>query len=189
MTTTTDLTLRCFGDPHEDYQAYHDYEWGVPIRGEVEIYERLVLEAFQSGLSWLTILRKRAAFREAFSQFDPRIVADFSDADRERLMTDAGIVRNRLKIDAALNNARAVVTLQDAGQSLSDLVWSFAPERHDVPRSWSDVPASTPESVALAKALKKAGFVFVGPATMYALMQACGLVNDHLENCLTRKRM
>ena len=165
-----------------DYLAYHDTEWGVPVRGEQPLYERLTLEAFQSGLSWLTILRKREAFRAAFAGFDPDRVATFDDRDRDRLMADAAIVRNRLKISAAIANARAVVSLRESG-GLDTLIWSFAPERHVRPTSNEAVPATSEESVALARALKRAGFVFVGPTTMYAAMQACGVVDDHLEGC------
>lgn len=165
-----------------DYLAYHDTEWGVPVRGEQALFERLTLEAFQSGLSWLTILRKREAFRQAFAQFDPERVAAFGEADRTRLLADASIVRNRLKVDAAITNARAVVALRDAG-GLDELFGSFAPADHARPAGPSDLRATSPESVALAKALKKAGFVFVGPTTMYAAMQACGVVDDHLEGC------
>lgn len=165
-----------------DYLAYHDTEWGVPVRGEQALFERLTLEAFQSGLSWLTILRKREAFRQAFAGFDPERVAAFDDADRSRLLADASIVRNRLKIDAAITNARAVVALRDAG-GLDALFWSFAPADHVRPAEPSDLRAISPESVGLAKALKKAGFAFVGPTTMYAAMQACGVVDDHLEGC------
>ena len=146
------------------------------------IYERLTLEAFQSGLSWLTILRKRAAFRAAFAAFDPAQVARFGDADRARLMADTGIVRNRLKVEAAITNARAVLGLRDTG-GLDALFWSFAPLRHERPADTASVPATSPESVALAKALKRAGFVFVGPTTMYAAMQACGVVDDHVLGC------
>jgi DNA-3-methyladenine glycosylase I len=165
-----------------DYLAYHDTEWGVPVRGEQALFERLTLEAFQSGLSWLTILRKREAFRLAFAAFDPERVAAFDDADRARLLADASIVRNRLKVDAAITNARAVVALRDTG-GLDELFWSFAPVAHARPAGPDDLRATSPESVALAKALKKAGFVFVGPTTMYAAMQACGVVDDHLEGC------
>ncbi|HEY7718318.1 MAG TPA: DNA-3-methyladenine glycosylase I [Pedococcus sp.] len=165
-----------------DYLAYHDDEWGRPVRGEQALFERITLEAFQSGLSWLTILRKREAFRRAFAGFDPEAVAAFDESDEARLMADAGIVRNRLKVRAALTNARAVVGLRDSG-GLDALFWSFAPQRTARPRSFADVPASTPESVALAKALKRAGLVFVGPTTMYAAMQACGVVDDHLAGC------
>ena len=165
-----------------DYLVYHDTEWGVPVHGEQALYERLTLEAFQSGLSWLTILRKREAFRAAFAGFDPEAVAAFDEADRQRLMADAGIVRNRLKIDAAIRNAAAVVALREAG-GLEALLWSHAPADHVPPASVEDLRATSPESVALAKALKRAGFVFVGPTTMYAAMQACGLVDDHLAGC------
>lgn len=165
-----------------DYLVYHDTEWGVPVHGERALYERLTLEAFQSGLSWLTILRKREAFRAAFAGFDPVAVAAFGEDDRARLMADASIVRNRLKIDAAIRNASAVVALREQG-GLEELLWSHAPEGHVPPREVGDLRATSPESVALAKALKKAGFVFVGPTTMYAAMQACGLVDDHLAGC------
>ncbi|HEV7173461.1 DNA-3-methyladenine glycosylase I [Pedococcus sp.] len=165
-----------------DYLVYHDTEWGVAVHGEQALYERLTLEAFQSGLSWLTILRKREAFRAAFAGFDPEVVAAFGDDDRARLMADAGIVRNRLKIDAAIRNAAAVLALREHG-GLDELLWSHAPADHVPPRGTEDLRATSPESVALAKALKKSGFVFVGPTTMYAAMQACGLVDDHLAGC------
>ncbi|HEV7148132.1 MAG TPA: DNA-3-methyladenine glycosylase I [Pedococcus sp.] len=165
-----------------EYLAYHDTEWGVAVHGEQALYERLSLEAFQSGLSWLTILRKREAFRAAFAGFDPEAVAEFDDRDRSRLMADAAIVRNRLKIDAAIRNAAAVVALRDQG-GLDALMWSHAPAVHRRPAEVADLRATSPESVALAKALKKAGLVFVGPTTMYAAMQACGLVDDHLAGC------
>ncbi|WP_270887511.1 DNA-3-methyladenine glycosylase I [Pedococcus sp. 5OH_020] len=165
-----------------DYLAYHDTEWGVPVHGEQALYERLTLEAFQSGLSWLTILRKRPAFRTAFAGFDADAVASFGDHDRTRLLADAGIVRNRLKIDAAIHNARAVLALREHG-GLDELMWSHAPRDHRSPVEPSDVRSTSPESVALAKALKKARFVFVGPTTMYAAMQACGVVDDHLLGC------
>jgi DNA-3-methyladenine glycosylase I len=165
-----------------DYMAYHDDEWGVAVHGETRLYERLTLEAFQSGLSWLTILRKREGFRAAFAGFDPEKVAAFSDDDFERLMADSSIVRNRLKIRAAINNARAVVSLRDQG-GLDELLWSFAPMDRDRPRTPAEVPSSTVESTALAKLLKRKGFIFVGPTTLYATMQACGLVDDHLAGC------
>jgi DNA-3-methyladenine glycosylase I len=163
-----------------DYLAYHDEEWGRPVHGTAALFERLCLEAFQSGLSWLTILRKRPAFRAAFAGFEPDAVARFGDADVARLMSDAGIVRNRAKIDAAVANARAVVALDD---DLDTLLWSFAPDARPAPRTLADVPAVTPESTAMAKALKGRGFRFVGPTTAYALMQATGMVNDHLAGC------
>jgi len=168
-----------------DYVTYHDEEWGQPLRGDDALFERLCLEAFQSGLSWLTILRKRPAFRAAFADFSIERVAAFDEDDAARLLADVGIVRNRLKVNAAIANARTAAAL-DGG--LSDLIWSYAPEKpNPAPRHTGDVPALTPESTALAKALKKAGFVFVGPTTCYALMQACGLVDDHLADCHARR--
>ncbi len=165
-----------------DYVAYHDDEWGVPLHGERELFERLTLEAFQSGLSWLTILRKREGFRAAFAGFDPDVVAAFDAGDRARLLADTGIVRNVRKVDAAIHNAQAVVDLRDDG-GLDALVWAHAPAHHDRPQGMDDVRATSPESVALTKALKARGFVFLGPTTMYAAMQACGLVDDHLAGC------
>ncbi|WP_069114502.1 DNA-3-methyladenine glycosylase I [Jiangella alba] len=171
-----------------DYVTYHDDEWGRPVHGDVALFERLTLEAFQSGLSWLTILRKRDGFRAAFAGFDPAAVAAFGPSDEARLMQDTGIVRNRAKVTAAITNARALLALQDTDGhgALDRLIWSFAPAARPAPASLADVPATTPESVALAKALKRAGFVFVGPTTAYAAMQACGLVNDHLAGCSSR---
>ena len=169
-----------------DYLAYHDEEWGRPVTDDRGIYARLTLEAFQSGLSWLTILRKREAFRAAFADFDFERVAEFGDRDRERLLADAGIVRNRAKIDAAIANARAAVELAGAGESLARLAWSFRPASEDVPPDLDGVPATTPESTALAKDLRRRGFRFVGPTTAYALMQAVGIVNDHIEACSVR---
>jgi DNA-3-methyladenine glycosylase I len=170
------------------YAHYHDTEWGVPLHGEAALFERITLEAFQSGLSWLTILRKREAFRAAFASFDPEAVAAFSDADIERLMADAGIVRNRRKIEATIANARATLALREAG-GLDALVWSHRPAvAPPAPRTIADVPAVTPESTALAKALKARGFVFFGPTTAYALMQAVGMVDDHLPGCHRRGR-
>jgi DNA-3-methyladenine glycosylase I len=174
---------RCWwGAGDADYIAYHDHEWGVAVHGEAALYERLTLEAFQSGLSWLTILRKREGFRAAFRAFDAEAVAAFGEADVERLMADTAIVRNRLKIRAAVTNARAVVRLRDHG-GLDELIWSFAPAGHRRPRTPADVPAKTAESAELARTLKRNGFVFVGPTTAYAGMQACGLVDDHLAGC------
>ncbi|MDA3646176.1 DNA-3-methyladenine glycosylase I [Saccharopolyspora indica] len=177
-----DGKARCpWGAGHADYTEYHDREWGVPLRGVVELFERITLESFQSGLSWLTILRKREAFRSAFAGFEPEKVAAFDDADRERLLADAAIVRNRAKIDAAIRNAGAVLRLDEP---LDDLLWSFAPEPRDHrPATLEEVPAITPESTAMAKELKRRGFVFVGPTTCYALMQATGMVDDHLTDC------
>jgi DNA-3-methyladenine glycosylase I len=178
-----DGVVRCaWAGSTPDYLAYHDEEWGVPVHGESALFERITLEAFQSGLAWITILRKRPAFRAAFAGFDAEAVAAFGPQDRERLLADAGIVRNRAKVDAALVNARAVVALRERG-GLDALVWSHAPRDHRPPRSLAGFGATSAESVALAKALKKAGFVFVGPTTMYAAMQACGLVDDHVLGC------
>jgi DNA-3-methyladenine glycosylase I len=186
MTTETNIPLRCFGTGDADYEAYHDNEWGHEVRGDGPMLERMVLEGFQSGLSWSTILRKRENFRAAFAGFDPDVIATFDDDDFARLMADAGIVRNRLKIAAAITNAKATVALRERGGSLSDLVWSHAPApRSAPPSSWEDVPSSTDESKALAKALKAEGFVFVGPTTMYALMQAVGMVDDHIAGCIS----
>jgi DNA-3-methyladenine glycosylase I len=169
----------------EDYLRYHDEEWGRPVLDGNALFERLCLEAFQSGLSWLTILRKREAFRAAFAGFRMEAVAGFGERDVERLLGDAGIVRNRAKIEAAIANAQAAVGLGGPG-AFSELVWSFRPPRRRAPRSMSDLPATTPESDALAKELKRRGFRFVGPTTAYALMQACGLVNDHIAGCPVR---
>jgi DNA-3-methyladenine glycosylase I len=180
-----DGALRCpWAMSSADYVDYHDREWGRPIRSDDGVFERLTLEAFQSGLSWLTILRKRESFRRAFAGFDIAAVAAFTDADRERLLSDAGIVRNRAKIDAAMVNARAALGLENG---LAALVWSFAPQAVAAPITLADVPAQTPQSKALATALKRSGFVFVGPTTMYATMQAAGLVNDHLADCYVRR--
>jgi DNA-3-methyladenine glycosylase I len=170
-----------------DYLAYHDEEWGRPVRDDRGLYERMVLEGFQSGLSWLTILRKRESFRAAFANFDIDTVAGFAERDVERLLADAGIVRHRGKIEAAIANARAAAALRDAGEALAELIWAHAPpRRRRAPRTLDEVPAVTPESTALAKELKRRGFRFVGPTTAYATMQACGLVNDHLEGCRVR---
>lgn len=162
------------------YRDYHDTEWGVRLRGERALFERVSLEAFQSGLSWLTILRKRDGFRRAFSGFDTERVAGYTDADVLRLMDDADIVRNRAKIEATINNARVIVDLE---VDFSDLLWSFAPPARKRPATLADVPAVTAESTAMAKELKRRGFRFVGPTTAYALMQATGMVDDHLASC------
>ena len=186
-----DGVARCpWGQSAPDYRAYHDTEWGRPVHGDGAIFERLTLEAFQSGLSWLTILRKRPGFRAAFAGFDIAAVAAFDDRDRERLMADAGIVRNRAKVDATIANARAArALLDDRGESALDaLVWSFAPEARPRRRRISEVPATTAESTALARELKRQGFVFVGPTTAYAAMQAMGLVDDHLDGCAAPRR-
>jgi DNA-3-methyladenine glycosylase I len=163
------------------YVSYHDDEWGRTVRGDDALYERLTLEAFQSGLSWLVILRKREAFRAAFAGFRIAAVAEFGPDDEARLLADPGIVRNRLKIAAALQNARAAAELGEGG--LDELLWSYAPDPRPRPAATGDVPSSTPESKALAKELKRRGFAFVGPTTAYATMQAVGMVDDHLAGC------
>ena len=160
-------------------REYYDTEWGLPVRDEHGLYERISLEGFQAGLSWATILRKRPAFRLAFHDFDPDIVATFTEGDVERLLRDPGIIRNRLKIRAAITNAKAVIALRAEG-GLVDFVWSFQPPDTPQPITLADVPTQTPESVALSKALRKKGFSFVGPTTMYALMEAIGIVDTHL---------
>ena len=177
---------RCpWGLSTPDYVAYHDEEWGRPLHGDNALYERLSLEAFQSGLSWITILRKRPAFRAAFDGFVIDKVAAFSEADATRLMADVGIVRNRLKIDAAITNARATVALRAQG-GLAAYVEGFRPEVGPAPATTEEMVTTSPESVALSKGLKKQGFVFVGPTTMYALMEAIGIVDDHLVGCHRR---
>ncbi|WP_216870926.1 DNA-3-methyladenine glycosylase I [Modestobacter excelsi] len=164
-----------------EYLEYHDEEWGRPLHGDDALFERMSLEAFQSGLSWITILRKRPAFREAFAGFRIPVVAEFGDDDVERLMADAGIVRNRAKVTAAVRNARAALELPEG---LSALLWSFAPTApRPRPQTLADVPATSAESVAMAGELKRRGFVFVGPTTSYALMQATGMVDDHVATC------
>ncbi|MFF5174215.1 DNA-3-methyladenine glycosylase I [Micromonospora sp. NPDC000089] len=182
LVTGADGLPRCaWGSSTPDYAVYHDEEWGRPLHGDDALYERLTLEAFQSGLSWLTILRKRPAFRLAFDDFRVDRVAGYGEADVTRLLADAGIVRNRAKIEAAIANARAAAELPEG---LSALLWSYAPPpRAARPEAFAQVPALTPESTALAKALKKRGFRFVGPTTAYALMQATGMVDDHLAGC------
>jgi DNA-3-methyladenine glycosylase I len=174
---------RCWPATDPLYIAYHDEEWGRPVTDERGLYERLCLEGFQSGLSWLTILRKRENFRRAFSDFDPDRVADFDEHDVQRLLGDAGIVRHRGKIEAAIANAQGVVALRRAGTPLPELVWSYAPTDYPSPRTTDDWHAQTPESKELSKRLKSAGFRFVGPTTVWAAMQACGVVNDHLATC------
>jgi DNA-3-methyladenine glycosylase I len=181
---------RCWwGASTPDYMAYHDEEWGRPVTDEAGIYERLTLEAFQSGLSWLTILRKREHFRAAFAGFEIERVARFDDADVARLMADAGIVRNRLKVAAAITNARAAAAMLAAGESLAELVWSYRRDDAAAPQSVADLAATTDESKALAKELKRRGFAFVGPTTVYSTMQACGVVNDHLAGCFVRREV
>ncbi|MFC5287280.1 DNA-3-methyladenine glycosylase I [Actinokineospora guangxiensis] len=175
------MKARCTWANTPDYETYHDEEWGTPLHGVAAMFERVSLEGFQSGLSWITILRKRPAFRAAFGDFAPAAVAAFTDADVERLMADTGIVRNRAKITATITNAKAVLAMDTP---LDELLWSFAPDPPRPPlKNWDDVPAITPESTAMAKALKRRGFAFVGPTTCYALMQATGIVNDHVPPC------
>ena len=172
----------------EDYLSYHDQEWGRPLHGESELFERLTLEAFQSGLSWLTILRKRENFRAAFDGFEIERVAAYRMREVDRLLGDAGIIRNRRKIEATITNAKAARDLHAGGETLDELIWGFAADADSrpAPRGRGDVPATTPESAAMAKELKRRGFVFVGPTTAYATMQAAGLVNDHLVGCAFR---
>ena len=177
-----DEIARCawVGDDPE-YRRYHDEEWGTPLHGDRALFEKMSLEGFQAGLSWITILRTRPRFREVFAGFEPETVAQFGEADVERLMTDAGIIRNRAKILATIGNARLVVDM--APGELDEFMWSFAPAPGRRPRSLADVPATTPESDALSKALRARGFRFVGSTTMYALMQSSGMVDDHVEEC------
>jgi DNA-3-methyladenine glycosylase I len=181
------VARRCFGDGDPLYERYHDTEWGFPVLDERALFELLSLEAFQSGLSWRTILAKRDAFRRAFAHFDAETVAHFDAADVKRLLDDVGIVRNRAKIDATIGNARAILQLRAGGESL---VSFFRPDsrasRRSAPAAWGDVPATTPESAALARELKSRGFRFLGPTTLYSLMQACGMVDDHLAACPVR---
>jgi DNA-3-methyladenine glycosylase I len=186
MSMSTDDRPRCWPVSDPLYVAYHDEEWGRPVTTEQGIYERLCLEGFQSGLSWATILRKRENFRAAFAGFDPDVVARFGERDVKRLLGDAGIVRHRGKIEAAIANARGVLELRKAGTPLPELVWSYAPESYGVPRTTADWHAQTDESKALSKLLKSRGFRFVGPTTLWAGMQACGIVNDHLATCWVR---
>lgn len=186
----TDGLARCWwcgDDPL--YVEYHDTEWGVPVHGDHEMFERLVLEAFQSGLSWITILRRREGFRAAFANFDPHVIAGFGPADRARLMADPGIIRNNAKIDATIHNAAIVATMMDTEPgALDQLIWSHAPTTpRSTIREIGDLPATTSESTALAKALKQRGFQFVGPTTAYAHMQAVGVVNDHVDGCASKE--
>jgi len=186
VTIGPDGVVRCdWAYGTAEYIDYHDNEWGREVRGDDAVFERIVLEAFQSGLSWLTILRKRANFRAAFANFSIPAVAAFTESDVEKLLSDAGIIRNRAKIEAAIANARAAAELPGG---LSNFVWSFAPERRrrPAPKVIADVPAISPESTAMAKELKRKGFRFVGPTTVYAHMQATGMVNDHLRGCIAR---
>ena len=171
------------GDPL--YEAYHDHEWGVPERDSRALWEKLVLDGFQAGLSWITILRKREAFRAAFADFDPEIVARFGEADRARLMADAGIIRSNAKIDAAINGARIYLDMRERGEDLSAFLWAFT-DGAPIANRWTDmaqVPAQTPLAADMAKALKAKGFKFCGPVIVYAFMQAVGMVNDHMTSC------
>jgi DNA-3-methyladenine glycosylase I len=175
---------RCWwGSSTPEYIEYHDNEWGRPVRDSRALFEKLSLEAFQSGLSWITILRKRENFRAAFANFEVAKIAAFGEDDVARLMADTGIVRNRQKVDATINNARAAV---DLDVDFAELLWSFAPDPRSRPRTRADIPNLTSESTALAKELKRRGFRFVGPTTAYAMMQACGLVDDHIDGCLVK---
>lgn len=166
-----------------ELQAYHDNEWGRPVADEARIYENLCLEGFQAGLSWLTVLRKRDGFRAAFANFDPEAVARFTDVHVERLLADSRIIRNRAKIKAAITNARATLALRAQGTSLATLVWQARPSRERAPAAFADLAATTPESDALSKELRRRGFAFLGPTTVYASMQSLGVVNDHLRHC------
>jgi DNA-3-methyladenine glycosylase I len=183
---TDPVKKRCWGANDPLYVAYHDEEWGRPVRDERGLYERLCLEGFQSGLAWITILRKRENFRAAFAGFDPEKVARFGERDVKRLLGDAGIVRHRGKIEATIANARGVLALRETDTPLPELIWSHRPTKYGVPRTTADWFAQTPESKELSKRLKQAGFRFVGPTTVWAAMQACGVVNDHLKSCWVR---
>jgi DNA-3-methyladenine glycosylase I len=183
-----DQLPRCpWGTSTPEYQAYHDQEWGRPVGDDNRVFEKLCLEGFQAGLSWLTILRKREGFRQAFASFDPAVVAGFEQVDVDRLLGDAGIVRNRAKILATIANAQATVRLRDQGVSLAALVWKSEPPTSQMLRGAADIPASTPESKTLSVELRKHGFRFVGPTTVYAAMQSLGVVNDHLSGCHVRE--
>lgn len=177
------LARPAWASVHDDLREYYDTEWGMPVRDERGVFERLALEGFQSGLSWATILRRREGFRRAFAHFDVDAVAAFGPADVDRLLADEGIIRHRGKIEATLGNARAAIALRDQegpGTTLADLVWSFRPARTPIPATAAEIPTTSPESVALAKDLKRRGFRFVGPTTMFALMEALGVVDTHL---------
>jgi DNA-3-methyladenine glycosylase I len=182
-----DGVARCpWGASPPEYRAYHDNEWGLPVGDDNRVFEKLCLEGFQAGLSWLTILRKREAFRRAFASFDPRLVARFDDSDIARLLGDPGIIRHRGKIVATIANAQATVRLAEQGVRLAAFVWSYEPGARPAPKTLSDLPASTAESKALSAELRRHGFRFVGPTTAYAAMQSLGLVNDHLKGCHSR---
>ena len=192
-TLTTDYAdgrTRC-GWSSQDalYIEYHDVEWGVPVTGDQEIFERIALEGFQAGLSWITILKRREGFRRAFANFDLATVANMTDVDIERLMQDEGIIRNRAKIVATIHNAQLILQLQASGQSISQIVWSFAPQAKIRPDAGFEWIATSAESDALSKHLRKLGFKFVGSTTMFALMQATGLLNDHAPGCFRRSEL
>ena len=187
-----DGLVRCSWPGKDDlYREYHDTEWGVAVTGDQEMFERIALEGFQAGLSWITILKRREGFRKAFKNFDLRKVARMTDADVERLMLDEGIIRNRAKIESTIRNANIILELQKAGESISEIVWSFAPPASKRKRAAANFAwiATTPESEALSKHLRKLGFGFVGATTMYALMQATGMVNDHAPGCFRRAQL
>jgi len=187
VSTGEDGISRCrWGNSAPEYAAYHDTEWGFPVADDIRLFEKLSLEGFQSGLSWLTILRKREGFRQAFRNFHPEPVARFGERDIQRLLADASIIRHRGKIEAVINNAQRMAELRDAEGSLAAYVWQFEPKRRRTPRNGAAVQAVTPESQAMAKDLKKRGWRFVGPTTAYAFMQAMGLVNDHIKGCAAR---
>jgi DNA-3-methyladenine glycosylase I len=188
VVTGIDGTARCpWGVSTPEYETYHDDEWGRPVADDDRVYELLCLEGFQAGLSWLTILRKRPAFREAFASFDPMAVAGFGDRDVERLLGDPGIVRHRGKITAAITNARATLHLREQGRSLAEVVWAYEPRPGRPPATMDDLVPTTPESKALSTELRRNGFAFVGPTTVYSAMQALGVVNDHLAGCDLRQ--
>lgn len=170
------------------YVEYHDDDWGRPVRDERELFEKLILDGAQAGLAWITILRKRDSYRQAFDGFDPERVADYGPDDVARLLADPGIVRNRQKVAAAITNAQALLAMHDAGETLADLVWSHQPAAHGVLRAGDEYPVTSPEAEALSKALRARGWKFVGPTIVYAFMQAVGVVNDHLEGCAFRER-
>lgn len=181
--------MRCFGEGNELYERYHDLEWGRPVTDDRGLFERISLEAMQSGLSWLVVLRKRPTLRTAWHNFEAERIAVMTEHDVRRVLENPGVIRNRAKIEATVANARALVALADRGESFAHLVWSHRPSRRGAPRTLDDIPAITPESTALAKALKRLGFRFVGPTTVYASMQACGLVNDHVSGCAVRAQV
>ena len=178
--------VRCWPVRDDVALVYHDQEWGRPVRDDARLLEKICLEGFQSGLSWDTILRKRPGFRAAFAGFDPEVLSRYRDADVERLLADVRIVRNRRKIEATIANACATAVMHAAGESLTDLVWAHRAPNRPAPRSWAEVASSTPESAALASELKRRGFRFIGPTTVYAMLQAVGVVNDHLAACFVR---